>query len=414
MYSRIGAAAYKKDLTNTISLCNALDNPQLKFKSVHIAGTNGKGSASHALAAIMQTAGYKTGLYTSPHLKDFRERIKIDGKEIEEQFVVDFTKQITPQIEAIEPSFFEITVAMAFTWFAQQQVDIAIIEVGLGGRLDSTNIITPEVCLITNISMDHAYLLGNTVQLIAAEKAGIIKPGVPVVISESDPKTKQLFIDKAMQEGASISFADEERWATEWTWDKGNLVTTIARQLHDERKTYRIDLPGVYQLKNMIGVLEVSYQLQQKGFKVSDEHVQYGLAHIRKLTGLHGRWEQIRNHPKVVLDVGHNEAGITQIVHQLQHEVYNTLHIVFGMVKDKEIDNILALLPKNATYYFTKSSIPRALAEAELMEAAGRFQLNGHCYPTVMTAYDAALTAAHSNDLVLICGSVFIVGEIIS
>ncbi|WP_207496800.1 bifunctional folylpolyglutamate synthase/dihydrofolate synthase [Aridibaculum aurantiacum] len=413
MYSRIGAAAYKEDLTNTITLCNAVGNPQNSFKSIHIAGTNGKGSTSHMLAAILQSAGYKTGLYTSPHLKDFRERIKIDGKEIEEDFVVEFTHRLQPLMEEIEPSFFEITVAMAFKYFKQQQIDIAVIEVGLGGRLDSTNIITPEVSVITNIGMDHMNMLGDTIEKIASEKAGIIKPNIPAVIGETTEKTKPVFIDKAATVGAPVSFASEARWVNDWAHEKHQLVATVAHhQLDSDRQTYSLDLTGIYQLKNLLTVLETVHVLKQQGWKIEEEHVKHGLAHVKKLTGLHGRWEVVHQHPTVVLDVGHNEDGVKQIVQQLEHETFHKLHIVIGMVKDKEIEKVLSLLPTHATYYFTKASIPRALPEDELASQAAKYNLHGQTFPEVNAAVQHALAHAHKDDLILVCGSVFVVGEV--
>ncbi len=412
MFSRLGAAAFKGDLTNTIKLCEALGNPHQSFKSIHIAGTNGKGSVSHILAAIMQTAGYKTGLYTSPHLKDFRERIKINGEMVDEDFVVQFTERIKPLIEEIEPSFFEITVAMAFTWFAQQKVDIAVIEVGLGGRLDSTNIITPELSVITNISYDHTNLLGNTLEKIASEKAGIIKKGVPVVIGETLPETKAVFIEKAKEMDAPIHFANEERWVADWKQPGHYLEVNIADNRTDERKQYRLELTGLYQMKNLLTVAEAVHLLTQQGWKIEDKQVEHALQNIRKLTGLHGRWEVIHESPYTVLDVGHNEDGIKQITEQLEHCNFQKLHIVIGMVKDKDISAILALLPKYAHYYFTKAQIPRALPENELAEKALTLDLNGHAFATVTEALQQAINNAHKEDMILVCGSVFVVGEV--
>lgn len=412
MFSRIGAAAFKGDLTNTIKLCEAIGNPQNTFKSIHIAGTNGKGSTSHMLAAIMQAAGYKTGLYTSPHLKDFRERIKVNGEMVEEAFVIDFTERIKPVIEQIDPSFFEITVAMAFSWFATQQVDIAIVEVGLGGRLDSTNIITPELSIITNIGYDHMNMLGNTLQEIAGEKAGIIKHGVPVVVGDSLPETKPVFDKKAKELEAPLFFADELRWVPEWKQEKQHLVVTVGVKHTDERRDYRLELAGLYQIKNLITVTEAVYRLQLKGWKIEEKDIEEGLLHVKKLTGLHGRWEVIHQHPFTVLDVGHNEGGIRQIVEQLEHCNFQKLHIVVGFVKDKEITKILSLLPKNAVYYFTKAQIPRALAEDELTEKAAEFGLNGKAFATVMEALQNAVDHAHKEDMILVCGSVFVVGEV--
>jgi dihydrofolate synthase/folylpolyglutamate synthase len=411
MFSRIGAAAYKADLTNTIKLCEAVGSPHLQFKSIHVAGTNGKGSTSHMLAAIFQTAGYKTGLYTSPHLKDFRERIKIDGEMVSEAFVINFTEQIKPVIEEINPSFFEITVAMAFSWFAQQKVDIAVIEVGLGGRLDSTNIITPELSVVTNISYDHMNLLGNSLQEIAGEKAGIIKKGVPVVIGETVPETKPLFIQKSEEVNAPIFFANEMRWVADWRHDKHHLAVTVANNHTDERIEYLLQLTGLYQAKNLLTVLQV-VQLLKKTWKLEEHHIQKGLQHVKQLTGLHGRWDVIHEHPYTVLDVGHNEDGIKQITEQLEHCNFQKLHIVIGMVKDKDLDKVLTLLPKYAHYYFTKANIPRALPESELAQKAAAFELKGHYYPTPNGALRHAVTVANAADMILVCGSVFIVGEI--
>jgi dihydrofolate synthase/folylpolyglutamate synthase len=411
MFSRIGAAAYKADLTNTLRLCEAAGNPQQQFKSVHIAGTNGKGSTSHMLAAILQSAGHKTGLYTSPHLKDFRERIKINGEMVSEDFVIDFTEQIKPVIEEIEPSFFEITVAMAFTWFAQQEVDIAVIEVGLGGRLDSTNIITPEISVLTNIGYDHINLLGNTLPAIAGEKAGIIKAGIPVVVGETLPETKPVFVQKSQLLNAPITFANETRWIADWRQEKQHLVVTVADKHTDERTEYALQLTGLYQTKNLLTVLQ-AIQILKKDWNVETRHVHKGLEHVKQLTGLHGRWDVIREHPYTVLDVGHNEDGIKQITEQLEHCNFQKLHIIIGMVKDKDILKILSLLPKYAHYYFTKANIPRALPEDKLAEQAAIIHLNGHYYSTPNQALQQAINVAHAEDMILVCGSVFIVGEI--
>ena len=413
MFSRIGAAAYKADITNTILLCEAVGNPQEKFKSIHIAGTNGKGSTSHMLAAILQSAGYKTGLYTSPHLKDFRERIKINGEEISEEFVVDFTKRISPFIDKIEPSFFEITVAMAFEYFEKNKVDIAIIETGLGGRLDSTNIIKPEVSVITNIGMDHMNLLGNTLQAIAGEKAGIIKKGIPAIIGAVLPETEKVFTDKALQVETSITIASQQKWISDWHHHKQHLVATVAHHQEDEQQqTYELDLPGIYQLKNLITVLETIKILRQKGWIIEEKYIKSGLKNVKKLTGLFGRWQILQQHPTIVLDVAHNEDGIRQIVQQLETEVYTKLHIIIGMVKDKEIETVLSLLPQSATYYFTKAQIPRALDEVVLINLALKYNLSGASFPNVNDALTAAKTTAGNDDLILVCGSVFIVGEV--
>jgi dihydrofolate synthase / folylpolyglutamate synthase len=412
MFSRIGAAAYKKDLTNTIKLCEFLGNPQTKFKAIHIAGTNGKGSTSHMLAAVLQTAGYKTGLYTSPHLRDFRERFRVNGEMIDKDFVVDFVQRIQPAIDEIEPSFFEITVAMAFDYFVREQVDIAVIETGLGGRLDSTNVITPEVAVITNIGWDHMNLLGDTLPAIALEKAGIIKPQVPVVIGETNGETKLVFEQVAQEKQAPLFFADKQRYVAEWKYEHHQLVLQVATSGTDDRTTYQLDLPGYYQTKNCVTVLEVIYHLQKAGYKISDDQVQRALRQVKKLTGLHGRWEVIHANPVVVLDVGHNEDGVKQIIAQIELSDYQHLHIVIGMVKDKEIEKVLALLPKEATYYFTRAQIPRALPETELAARAQALGLNGHAYGDVNTALQQAMLRADKHDMILVCGSVFVVGEV--
>ena len=412
MFSRIGAAAYKKDLTNTIALCEALGNPHKKFRAIHVAGTNGKGSVSHMLAAILQTAGYKTGLYTSPHLKDFRERIKVNGLLCDEQFVIDFVARIQPHIALIEPSFFEITVAMAFEYFAQQQVDIAVIEVGLGGRLDSTNIISPEVAVITNIGWDHMNLLGDTLEKIAYEKAGIIKENTPAVIGEYLPETKAVFETVASAKHAPLIFAQEKRLVTAWQYAHHKLSVTVADKHNDEHLTYQLDLPGIYQTKNILAVLETLHQLQSIGWLITHEHIADGLSNTKRLTGLHGRWELVHEKPAVILDVAHNEDGIKQLTAQLELTTYNQLHIVIGMVKDKAIENVLKLLPRYANYYFTKAQIPRALPENELAEKAAATGLKGKTYADVNMALKDILTHAHKDDLILVCGSVFLVAEV--
>ena len=410
MFSRLGAAAYKKDLYNTIALCEALGNPHHQFKSIHIAGTNGKGSTSHMLAAILQTAGYKTGLYTSPHLQDFRERIKVNGAMCSEEFVVRFTESIQSLITELQPSFFEITVAMAFSWFAEQKVDIAVIETGLGGRLDSTNIIQPELSIITNIGWDHMNLLGNTLEAIAGEKAGIIKPHIPVVIGEASGIIANVFTQKAEQEASTLVFAQAIREITKVKYHHRHLQVSVQ---HLEKHTdYTLDLNGLYQTKNLLGVLAAIDILQNKGWKISDAQIKSALHQVKPLTGLYGRWDIIQESPLVVLDVGHNEDGIQQIIHQLNHTNYEQLHIITGMVKDKDVDKVLTLLPKHAHYYFTKAQIPRALPENELLEKAIANGLTGEAYAEVNTALQAALQTANENDLVLVCGSVFVVGEV--
>ncbi|MBK6935761.1 MAG: bifunctional folylpolyglutamate synthase/dihydrofolate synthase [Chitinophagaceae bacterium] len=412
MFSRIGAAAYKTDLTNTVTLCEALGNPQTKFKSLHIAGTNGKGSVSHMLAAILQTAGYKTGLHTSPHLKDFRERIRINGEMVNEAFVIDFTERIKPLIEKIEPSFFEITVAMAFEYFAQEKVDIAIIETGLGGRLDSTNIITPELSVITNIGFDHVQFLGDTLEKIAVEKAGIIKEGIPVVIGELHPETKEVFTRVAAEKNAPISFASQKRQVTNWKWQQHQLMVEVANEHHADHKTYHLDLPGIYQTKNILSVLEACSILQERGWNSEDTVIQKALLHVKKLTGLAGRWEIVHTSPLVVLDVAHNEDGIRQLVQQIEMTEHHQLHIITGMVKDKDVEKVLHLLPKEATYYFTKAHIPRALTENELSDKALHAGIKGSIFENVNTALKTAMQKAKPADMIVVCGSIFLVGEV--
>ncbi|TAH13167.1 MAG: bifunctional folylpolyglutamate synthase/dihydrofolate synthase [Sphingobacteriia bacterium] len=410
MFSRLGAAAYKKDLTNTILLCEAIGNPHKKFRTIHVAGTNGKGSTSHMLAAILQTAGYKTGLYTSPHLHDFRERIKINGALCTEDFVVNFTQKIQPQIELLEPSFFEITVAMAFDYFAQQEVDIAVIEVGLGGRLDSTNIINPEISVITNIGWDHMNLLGNSLEAIAGEKAGIIKTHIPVIIGEFIAETKPVFDAAAIN--SPIIYAQEKRYVSDWVNEDNHLRITVVEKEKNEYESYLLDLPGLYQAKNLITVLEACSELIRLGWNITASHTHKALQSVKHLTGLHGRWEIIHHQPTVVMDVGHNADGIRAINQQLELSNYRHLHIVIGMVKDKDITAVLQLLPTHASYYFTKAQIPRAMDEIALQEAAFAYGLKGQSFIEVNDAIKEALFHAAPNDLILICGSVFLVGEV--
>jgi len=411
MFSRQGTAAYKKDLHNTIALLESLDHPERKFKSVHIAGTNGKGSSSHLLAAIFQSAGYKTGLYTSPHLYDFRERIKINGDMVSEDFVIEFVQTCLPTIENIEPSFFEVTVAMAFAWFAKQQVDIAIIEVGLGGRLDSTNVITPEISVITQIGKDHINMLGNTLSAIAFEKAGIIKQGVPVVIGEIHPETKPVFEEQAQLKQASLLFAEDYLPIIDIKQHSNSLDVTFKHSFL-QPTTYTCDLPGWYQARNMRTVLTTTHILRELGWNLHEEAVRTGLSNSKSINGLLGRWEVLQSKPTVIADVGHNEDGIKVILEQLSKSTYKHLHIVFGMAKDKEIENVLQLLPKHATYYFTQASIPRALDAHVLREMAINHKLEGTTILSVNQALTTAMQQASKDDLILVCGSIFIVAEI--
>jgi len=412
MFSRLGAAAYKSDLTNILILSKLLENPEKKFRSVHIAGTNGKGSTSHMLAAILQRAGYKTGLYTSPHLYDFRERIRVNGQMIPESFVTAFTGKLMSSIESIQPSFFEITVAMAFDWFVDQAVDIAVIEVGLGGRLDSTNIILPELSVITNISYDHMDLLGNTLQKIALEKAGIIKPGIPVLIGEEQAEVKDVFLRVAEQNHSPLHFASRKRFVDDWRFNGHQLEVELTDRQSNEKRNYSLDLPGIYQTKNIVTVSEAVSLLNQHGFSIPETAVHSGLQNVKKLTGLHGRWDILHDEPLLVLDVGHNEEGMKEIAKQIELTAHEELHLVIGMVKDKAIENILRHLPAGANYYFTKAHIPRALPEAELATKAETIGLKGKKFPNVQQALQAAVDRAHPKDLILVCGSVFLAGEV--
>jgi dihydrofolate synthase / folylpolyglutamate synthase len=412
LFSRIGAAAYKADLSNIHSLAGVLGNPERKFKSIHIAGTNGKGSTSHMLAAILQKAGYKTGLYTSPHLYDFRERIRINGRMIPEKQVTQFTERIQPVIDQIEPSFFEITVAMAYEWFATESVDIAVVETGLGGRLDSTNIIIPEVSVITNISYDHMDLLGDSIQKIAFEKAGIIKAGVPVVIGEEQNESREVFLKTAAQNGSPIHFASKNRFPGEWKTEGRFLYVQLTESHNNNKKNYLLDLPGLYQLKNITTVAEVVSILNQKGYIITDWAMQQGLKQVKSLTGLHGRWDILHENPLVITDVAHNEEGIMAITRQIENTSHEELHIIIGMVKDKATENILRHLPAMASYYFTRAQIPRALPEKELMTRAAGLGLKGKSFPDVKQALEAAVLKAGPKDLILICGSVFLVAEV--
>lgn len=412
MFSRLGPAAFKKDLTNIRALCNHLGNPQHHFKTIHVGGTNGKGSVSHMLAAILQTAGYKTGLYTSPHVFDFRERIKVDGSFIETSFIVEFVEQLKPLIEEIKPSFFEITVAMAFLYFARQQVDVAVVEVGLGGRLDSTNIIAPELAVITNISWDHMNMLGNTLQQIAAEKAGIIKEGIPVVVGEKDAATAAVFERTAVEKSAPIHFATDRFSVNGFNIETDALHVTVQDKRHGDLKKFELDLTGIYQTKNIITVLQAVEVAKEKGFHLPDAVVHTALSNTKKRTGLHGRWEAVRRDPTVVLEVAHNEAGIGQMLEHLKHLRFQKLHVILGFVKDKEVDGVLRLLPDNARFYFTQAHIPRALEAAVLQEKATAHGLTGNAYDDVNKALRDALQRASENDLIIVCGSIFLVAEV--
>jgi dihydrofolate synthase/folylpolyglutamate synthase len=431
VFTRVGASAYKADLSNTIELCNRLGNPENKFKTIHIAGTNGKGSTSHMLAAVLQIAGYKTGLYTSPHLKDFRERIRINGEMISEQSVVDFVADHKTDFEEIQPSFFEMTVGLAFDIFAKEQVDIAIIETGLGGRLDSTNIITPLLSIITNIGWDHMNILGDTLQLIAAEKAGIIKPNIPVIIGEKQDELADLFIRKAKQQNAPIVFASElfnakvnsqnlkgydDLIEVDITPNPQPTTQNSQPTTHNSQPTthnLQLDLTGSYQLKNVKTVLATVAALLLQGFVVSDEHLKSALRQVKTLTGLHGRWETLSTNPLTICDTGHNPEGIAEVIKNIAAVKYQQLHFVIGMVNDKDSTKVLSMLPQNAIYYFCRPDIPRGLEAEILKEKAESIGLRGNAYNSVRDALKAARNASKADDLVFVGGSTFVVAEVV-
>ena len=411
LYSNIGIKAYKADLNNTIALCNYLHNPEKKIKTIHIAGTNGKGSTSHMLASIFQQSGYKTGLYTSPHLKDFRERIKLNGEMISREFVIEFVEKTKIFSEAINPSFFELTFVMALEYFAKQKVDIAIIETGLGGRLDSTNVIIPEVSIITNIGFDHMDILGDTIEKIAIEKAGIIKQNVPVIIGETTAATKNIFKQIAKEKNAPIFFAEEEFEIISVVSVNETLQTELLHTGNGQTHNYTLDLGGFYQAKNLSAIL-ATVDFLYNTYNLKEKNISNALRNVKDITGLHGRWEVIQKNPLIVLDVAHNIDGIQQLINQLKGMIYKKLHIVFGMVKDKEVDKILELLPKEAIYYFTKAQIPRALQENDLLQKAQIFKLKGFAFKEVNQALKAATDKASKEDMIIVCGSVFVVGEV--
>ncbi|MGW1455014.1 bifunctional folylpolyglutamate synthase/dihydrofolate synthase [Salegentibacter agarivorans] len=390
MYQRVGAQAFKKDLSRTIKLAKHLGNPHQKFQSVHIAGTNGKGSTSHMLASVLQESGYKVGLYTSPHLKDFRERIKVNGKFIPKKNVVGFINENRDFLTENELSFFEMTVGMAFDHFAREKVEIAVIEVGLGGRLDSTNIITPEVSVITNIGLDHTAFLGDTLAKIASEKAGIIKDNIPVVIGEKQKETTDIFTEKAKQHNSEIYFAEDLKF------DK-----------------YHTDLKGDYQNKNIKSVLGAVKVLREKGWEIPEDGLRNGLNSVKLHTSLQGRWDILQEKPKVICDTAHNTEGLSLVFKQLKKEKFQHLHIVLGVVNDKDLDKILPLFPTSAIYYFSKPDVPRGLETEILQQKAAKFGLEGSLFNSVSEAYEAALETALDEDLVFVGGSTFTVAEII-
>lgn len=411
MFQRVGASAFKKDLGNTFALCSHLGNPERKFKSIHVAGTNGKGSTSHTLAAILQSAGYKTGLYTSPHLKSFTERVRVNGQEITEQAVVDFVEANKPFLDELKPSFFEMTVGLAFWYFAKEEVDIAVIEVGMGGRLDSTNVISPELAVITNIGWDHMQFLGDSLPLIAGEKAGIIKPGIPVVISQTQEETTSVFIQKAQESQAPITFADQKIKLDKVPATEAGFARYTVFQ---DGETFLVDfgLQGDYQIFNLPGILESVDQLRQMGWEISEGALRKGLKDVSSLTGLKGRWQIMGEKPTIIADTGHNEPGIRAILSQLKSYSFDQLWMVIGMVQDKDITKILALLPKSARFVFCQANLPRAMEAGKLAEKAGDFGLKGEVIPDVNEALQFARKNARPNDLIFVGGSTFVVAEI--
>ncbi len=413
MYQRTGKAAYKANLDTTLALDEYFNHPHKEFKTIHVAGTNGKGSVSHAVAAVLQSAGYKVGLYTSPHLRDFRERIKINGEMIPENHVIQFIDKHREKFEELCPSFFEMTVALAFEFFADQKVDIAVVEVGLGGRLDSTNIITPLVSVITNISKDHTNLLGNDIVQIAGEKAGIIKEEVPVIIGEKQEETTPVFERFSVDKKTELIYS-EERYdiiSSELIDNQRHIVYRNIKK--DAELSLNCDLLGNYQLKNIRTALCVCDELIQQGLKIDNSAIKHGLGNVVKETGLLGRWYTVDTNPLVICDTGHNVAGIKEIISQIKTLNYGNLHMVFGVVDDKNIDDILKLIPKNASYYFTRSNIPRALDQNVLAEKAKGFGLNGNTYETVRSALQSAKDNSNENDLIFVGGSTFVVAEVV-
>ncbi|MEQ9438577.1 MAG: folylpolyglutamate synthase/dihydrofolate synthase family protein [Cyclobacteriaceae bacterium] len=412
MYQRVGAAAFKKDLTNTHALCTHLGEPQTKFETLHVAGTNGKGSSAHMLAAVLQASGYKTGLYTSPHLKDFSERIRVNGEPVPQENVLEFVQQHRLFMEALKPSFFEMTVGMAFHYFAQEKVDIAVIEVGLGGRLDSTNVIHPLVSLITNIGLDHTDMLGNTLAEIAGEKAGIIKPEVPVVIGTYQAETFPVFQQKAKEQNSPLCLATEKYQARLSGRTSHNQQVMVSSNQKPLLADLELSLPGAYQLQNIPGVLAALDYLPKEKFLVTEESIRKGLASVQQRTGLKGRWQVLGERPTVVADTGHNEEAFVAIVRQLTQQPYRELHMVIGLVQGKAVGRILSLFPQDAHYYFCQPQIPRALPVETLAAQAEEFQFSYQIIPDVNLAYQAAKQAAQQDDFIFIGGSTFVVAEL--
>lgn len=394
MFQQVGGSAYKEGLENTLALDEHFGHPHRKFRTIHVAGTNGKGSCSHTIAAILQEAGYSVGLYTSPHLVDFRERIRVNGQPIPEEYVIRFVEEERCFFEPLHPSFFELTTAMAFRYFADVEIDVAVIEVGLGGRLDCTNIIHPDLCIITNISLDHTQFLGNTLPQIAREKAGIIKSGIPVVIGETTPETKSVFQKRAGEVNAPIYFAEENG--------------------REDYPGIEYELKGLYQKKNSRTILTALPLLKEAGYRLDEQSVRRGFAHVTELTGLMGRWQKLQDYPTLICDTGHNVSGITYIVEQLKQQAFHNLHIIIGMVNDKDIQGVLALLPEDAIYYFTQASVKRALPANDLQKLAESAGLKGNCYPDVPSAVRAAQEKSLPEDFIFVGGSSFIVADLLA
>ena len=410
LFQNIGGDAYKEGLSNTHKLDEYFGHPHRNFRTIHVGGTNGKGSCSHTLAAILQSAGYNVGLYTSPHLVDFRERIRVNGEMVPQEYVIRFVEEHRNFFEPLHPSFFELTTAMAFNYFAESKVDVAVIEVGLGGRLDCTNIITPDLSIITNISFDHTQFLGNTLAKIASEKAGIIKKGVPVVIGECTDETRPVFIKQAKDVNAPITLSDEENLviSSESTISSKRIYDTIPyKELYGE-------LGGLCQEKNTNTILTAIAQLNQLGYNLSEKNVRKGFANVCALTGLMGRWQKLNESPTLICDTGHNVGGISYIVNQLELQSYRNLRIVMGMVNDKDVNGVLAMLPKDAIYYFTKASVKRAMDEKQLEALGKEHLLQGRSYTDVVTATKTALEEAEEDDLIFVGGSSFIVADLLS
>ncbi|MFY9590645.1 MAG: folylpolyglutamate synthase/dihydrofolate synthase family protein [Bacteroidales bacterium] len=413
MYQRVGAAAYKANLDNTLAFDKITGSPHKKYKTIHIAGTNGKGSVSHSLASILQEAGYKTGLYTSPHLTDYRERIRVNGKKIEESFITEFINSHKNFIKNVKPSFFEMSVALAFKYFELQQVEVAVIEVGMGGRLDSTNIILPELSVITNIGLDHTQFLGNSLAEIAGEKAGIIKQNIPVVIGERQKETEEVFLKKAKEKNSKISFASDNYACKILNSNLKYSNFEVEKKTSDKSYTLNFNLSGKYQEKNLATILETVDNLRNQGFCISDENLKQGLENLIKNTGFHGRWETLSTEPLTICDTGHNKEGLSYTIEQLLSLEFKKLRFVLGFVNDKNVDEVLKLFPKNAEYYFCKAQIPRALDEKILLEKANLVSMNGKSFENVSSAYHAAKKDADKNDVIFIGGSTFVVADLL-